>query len=118
MWVMLNKSFLSIVDPDADYHGRGGPVGEKLLVRARLPGDIEAVFHGAAVKETPERDYRFRSLIDRAEVARAMAAEVQGIHYSNFKGSVKDHDRHDAYADVWGIMYRLQNWAKKLKRAR
>lgn len=118
MWVMLNNSFLSIVDPEADYHGKGGPVGDKLLVRARLAGDIEAVFPGAAVKETPERDYRFRAMIDRGEVAEAMAQKVRGIHYSNFKGSVKDHARHDAYADVWGIMYRLQKWGARIRKSR
>ncbi len=107
MWIMLNKSFLSIIDPDANYSG-GGSKGEVLLVRGRIRGDIEAIFPGARVTETPDRDYRYRAQIMRSDVAAAMQKAVADIDYSNFKGSVKETGRHDAYMDVWTAMHNEQ----------
>jgi hypothetical protein len=108
MWIFLNNSFLSVIDPKAKYTGGGGPVSSTLLVRSRIKGDIEAVFPKAIVTETPDRDYRFRASIPREKVAEAMLDAVNGIDYSNFKGSVPDKARHDAYAGVWGVMHREQ----------
>ena len=107
MWIFLNNAFLSVIDPKAKYEG-GGPKGDKLLVRARIRGDIEAVFPRAKVTETPDRDYRFRALLPREAVVAAMMHAVESIDYSNFKGSVPQKARHDAYAGVWGVMYREQ----------
>jgi hypothetical protein len=72
-----------------------------LHVRARLRGDIERVFPAARVIETPNGDYLFRATINSSHVKRAIADAVDSIDYTNFKGSVKDHDRHDYYMDVW-----------------
>ena len=98
MWIYLNDAFLSIVAHWEDE--------EVLLVRARRQSDIERVFPGAEVEETPTADYRFRATLPRHAVADAIAATVTGITYPNFKASVTDRDRHDAYLDVWGIMRR------------
>lgn len=100
MWICLSRAFLSIVEPS--------PGSENLLVRARRPGDIEAVFPGVAVEKRPERDYLFRALIPRDVVAQAVADSVRGISYGNFKNSVRNKKLHDAYAAVWSIMARLQ----------
>lgn len=108
MWIFLNNAFLSVVDPKGAYGGGTGPISQTLLVRSRIPGDIEAVFPKAKVIETPERDYRFRALIDRTEAANAMAAAVMALDAGNFKGSVKDRNRHDAYSGVWGVMNQEQ----------
>jgi hypothetical protein len=107
MWLMLNKSFLSIVDPDGHYAG-GGPKADKLLVRARIAGDIEAVFPKARVQRTEHRDYLFRALIDRHTVAEAMVREVMNLDYHNFKGSTKAKWRHDDYMKVWHVMNNAQ----------
>ena len=101
MWIFLNNAFLSVVDKGGD--------GTTLLVRGRQNGDIESVFPGAQVSETPNNDYRYRARIDRDEVAQAMAEAVRSISSSNFKATVKDHARHDAYVGVWNTMYRYQN---------
>lgn len=111
MWIFLKEAFLSIVDPDGVYDGSAGPVGEYLLVRARIEGDIEAVFPDATVVKTPERDYRFRALILRADVAQAMVDQVANLGAKNFKGSVEDKIRHDVYMDVWSVMSRWQKSA-------
>ena len=100
MWIFLNDSFLSIVahrhEPDM------------LLVRARREGDIEAVFPGAFVEINDNADYRYRTVIPRPEVASVLADCVQKVNYDNFKNSIRDHDRHDNYFDVWGTMNNFQ----------
>jgi len=101
MWIFLNNAFLSIVDKGGD--------GTSLLVRARKNGDIESVFPGAQVTKTPANDYRYRARIDREAVAQAMAEAVRQIQYLNFKGTVRERVRHDAYMGVWSVMYAFQN---------
>ena len=98
MWIFLNDSFLSIV---AD---RDQP--NSLMVRARIRGDIERVFPGYDVVETPSADYAFRATIPRRIVAGRLAAYAASIGYDNFKDSVADYARHDAYIGVWTTMHR------------
>lgn len=100
MWIFLNNAFLSIVDTDSK--------GTTLLVRARRRGDIERIFPAATVKETPGRDYRYRAQIGREQVAETMAEAARGVRYPNFKNSVAEHLRHEAYAQVWSVMHRYQ----------
>ncbi len=100
MWIFLNDAFLSIVDKGGD--------GTTLLVRGRKQGDIERVFPNANVQETPHNDYRFRARVDRETAAQAIAESIRAITYPNFKGSVPDRERHDAYMNVWEVMYRYQ----------
>ena len=104
MWIFLNNAFLSIVDPDGAYDGRDGPVGTRLLVRGRFKGDIERIFPRAKVTETPSRDYRYRAMIAREEVAKALAEAVMQNGAKNFKGSTKERWRHDTYMRCWTVM--------------
>lgn len=101
MWVFLKDAMLSIVADDKD--------DSMLLVRGRLRGDIERVFPGAVVTETRLADYRFRARLFRDEVGLAMTNEAHSITYPNFKASVKDRARHDAYMRVWVTMSGLQD---------
>jgi hypothetical protein len=101
MWIFLSDSFLSVVA-----HKRDQP--DMLLVRARVSGDIERVFPDADVSETPTADYRFRAVLPRGEVAGALAGTVLTIDYDNFKNSVTEHDRHDAYFGCWRSMHDFQ----------
>lgn len=100
MWICLNDAFFSIVTAP------GQP--DHLLVRARRQGDLQRVFPGHAVQRTPGRDYLYRATIPRMDVANALAEEVFGLAYPNFKNSVREPRLHDAYARVWGIMADLQ----------
>jgi hypothetical protein len=104
MWIFLNDAFLSIVDKGGD--------GNTLLVRARKAGDIERVFPDARVVQGEGTDYAFRARIEREEVAEKIADAARNIRYSNFKNTVKEHDRHDAYIDVWQAMYAFQRRRK------
>jgi len=44
----------------------------------------------------------------RETVARAIAERISELSYANFKSSVDEDDRHDAYMQVWDAMYRFQ----------
>lgn len=110
MWIFLNDAFMSVVEHRDD--------SNLLMVRARLPGDLEAVFPDLApsVQTTPDADYMFRVVVTRERMMQAMIDEVGRIDYFNFKSSVSDCDRHDAYLGVWSVMYRAQNAAAKTAR--
>lgn len=109
MWVFLNDSMVSIVaERDAK---------DKLRVRARVEGDIERLFPKASVFTPKKSDYAFHAVVSRKEVVRVLTESVKAIDYDNFKNSVGEDDRHDAYAEVWGAMYRFGDdraWADSL----
>ena len=96
MWIFKNDSFLSIVQ-DKDDHAR-------LLVRSRIQGDIEQAIPDAEVFEDAKADYRYRAFVSREALKRAMCDAVDQIDYLNFKGSVKETKRHNAYMSVWSAM--------------
>lgn len=109
MWIFLNNSFLSLVED------RTNP--KNLLVRARVRGDIERVFPGAKAIHTPVRaDYAWRASIDRTTAAVTIKSQVDKIDYTNFKDSVVEDDRHDAYVAVWTTMYGFQRKGGRSRR--
>lgn len=103
MWVFLSDSFVSIVAH------RNRPT--MLLVRARLPDDIRALFPRARVLKAIGADYRYRAVISRRVVARVLAKRAAEIAYGNFKNSVKDDERHASYMRVWIVMREAQSGA-------
>ena len=102
MWLFTSKSFLSVV---AD---KENPIGDRLLVRSRIAGDIEEVFPDANVMETSNADYRFRAWVSREKVNKAISEYVQNLNYINFKNSVEDQARIRSLMRVWSIMYEHQ----------
>ena len=102
MWIVLNKSFLSIVKNRNDEN--------QLLVRARVKGDIEKVFENADVFEDENADYKYRAYIDRKNVADKISDELLKINYDNFKNSVSkdEYNRKNAYMNVWSALNKLQ----------
>ena len=109
MWIFRNDAMLSVVVPsgiDLPKHLKNADV---LSVRARRKGDIERVFPTARVIRLRGRDYDFRAYVDRYEVAEVMRQAVLDIGYQNFKDSVRDDARHDAYMDVWSAMFKFQS---------
>lgn len=100
MWIFLSDAMLSIVQKR----------GERLLtVRSRRKGDIESVFPDAAVTADAGTDYKYRARIPRKKVAEVISQQIMNLDYDNFKSSVEDNDRHDAYMNVWSAMMRYQN---------
>ncbi|MGF6937114.1 hypothetical protein OKW41_006276 [Paraburkholderia sp. UCT70] len=100
MWIFFTDAFLSVVDKGGD--------GTTLLVRARRAGEIEKVFPEANVKVGGGTDYGYRARLPRERVAEKIAEAVRGITYPNFKSEVRDRARHDAYMDVWSVMFDYQ----------
>jgi hypothetical protein len=101
MWLCLKQSFISVVTD------RNRP--DRLLVRARMAGHIEALFPEATVFTDPSADYFFRAFIDREKVALQLSNELLEIDYDNFKASVADQELHAAYFEFWRVMNKLQN---------
>lgn len=100
MWIFFNDAMLSIVAHPAKPN--------TLVVRARAKGDIERVFPGSKVTRTPQRDYLYRTEVERWAVAEAISDRAHENAATNFKDSVAENDRHDAYAEVWRVMLRFQ----------
>jgi hypothetical protein len=104
MWVYLKDAALSIV--------RHTSTPDRLMVRARFPGDLERAFaligYQPRVRETPLADYRFRTEVPTEVVEGLMVAAVRGINYDNFKASVPEEWRHDHYLDLWMVGRREQ----------
>lgn len=100
MWLFLNNAFLSIVEDRSD--------PKMLMVRARFPEDLRRVFPGCIVRKTPTADYLYRTRIGRRRVSERLAEAALDVDYPNFKGSVTEKDRHDAYLRVWTIMHSAQ----------
>jgi hypothetical protein len=100
MWICTNTGFVSVVADRND--------STRLLVRARRKIDLQNVVGDADILETPERDYRYRSFIDREKFKQIVVAGIDAITYGNFKNSVPEEyaDLHDMYADFW-MMHRL-----------
>ncbi len=103
MWILMNDSMLSVV--------RHNTLPQMLLVRARLAGDIEQVFPSAQVVENGGSDYLFRAVVPEQEVAEAVRRRVLDIDYGNFKSSVPEPKRHQAYLKVWDVLHRMQEAA-------
>lgn len=104
--IFTRDSFLSIV--------RHRTQPDHLLVRARDASDIRRIWPLADVEETREADYRFRTSLRREHVANAISTLVADIAYTtDFKGGVREDDRHNAYLKVWGVM---QQWQERRRR--
>ena len=103
MWILMSDAMLSIVR----HLNQPGD----MLVRARLAGDIERVFPSAKVEVGGGTDYRFRAILPEADVVKAVSRRLLGINYGNFKSSVHEPKRHNAYIEVWDVMHRMQEAA-------
>lgn len=106
MWLCLNDGFVSVVQYKDD--------STKLLVRSRKRRDLENVVGvNHKIKETPDRDYRFRAIIPKVVFQDLIMERIHEINYPNFKNSVRDDNLHDLYADFWSLHYTYQNRAHK-----
>jgi hypothetical protein len=84
---------------------------DRLLVRARVKGDIERLWPMARVVKGKGTDYAYRASLPRRLVGHRLAEEAKEIGYDNFKAAaaVQDHRRSKAYFLVWDIMADLQD---------
>ncbi|MGV7223974.1 MAG: hypothetical protein ACQ9MH_20920 [Nitrospinales bacterium] len=105
MWICLNNAFISAVQH------REKP--DHLMVRARMREHLAAVFPNVEIIETTKADYRWRVVAPKNAFKKAVNHSIDSIDYDNFKNSVEDHNLHDCYSKVWGVMHRLQYQDKK-----
>jgi hypothetical protein len=102
MWLCFNNAFVSAVA----HHSQP----DMLVVRARMKEHLENLFPDMKdrIIMAPERDYRWRVLVDRKQFADLVASRIEEISYTNFKDSVKDDELHDMYLTWWSDHYQLQ----------
>lgn len=86
MWLFLEGGrFLSLAaDP-------GDP--ERLLIRARLPGDIETDFPDLPIMETDGTEYRFQTAAPRERVMAVLTDELASIDYQSLRKTVCNQNR-------------------------
>ena len=97
MWLFVSGGYLSIV---AHRHQP-----DDLLVRARHPDHIQAVFPDAQVAFMRAADYPYRTVLPRELVQQAVGEYLLSMQYDNFKNSIIDDEYHDVCLDVWRTMW-------------
>lgn len=102
MWIVKNDAFLSVVK---DRHNEN-----QYAVRARVREDLVNAFPDFVdfIIESDDSDYRFRIFVTKDELKDMLSDSVDSIDYDNFKSSVLEKWRYNAYTAIWGIMYRVQ----------
>lgn len=114
MWILTDTGFLSIVEHRYD--------PTKLLVRARVKGDLQAF--GAkyetlfadqlTIDEDPNADYRWRTVATREHVADLLRTKVMELDYDShvkdvaIQRSTPNEARATAYYATWNAMYKMQ----------
>ena len=93
------------------------------MVRARVREHLEALqkrfseLGDAELIETPNADYRYRIIVDKAAWAGAVRRMILELDYTNFKNAADSRQgrRGTAYIHalhrVWEIMYELQKFS-------
>ena len=101
MWIVMNDSYISAVQ---DRNNK-----MNLVVRARVREDLENAFPSLKqdIIESTDSDYRFRLFMSKQFLCGVMNTKIMNIDYDNFKNSVKQNWRHDAYLAIWSIMYKV-----------
>lgn len=102
MWLFTTEGFLSVV---AD---RSAPAGERLLVRARRREHLETLLPQLQPFQLSGSDYAWRAWCNRDDLRALLMAQVDNLHYTNFKAAVRDRPYHDACLNVWQAMHRYQ----------
>lgn len=108
MWLVTARGFYSVVADTTD------PAGERLLIRARVRSDLEALrglLPALEIEETPDRDYRFRARASKRAFAGVVFNLVAEVDYPNFKNAVaarQGRERAHVYSGVWADLFELQ----------
>ena len=93
MWIAMNDGFISAVQHNRD--------PGMLVVRARNPDHLRAIFPGKRVHKRQGSDYAARVYVAKEEFSELLARRARGIDYPNFKNSVSDDKLHRMYEQMW-----------------
>ena len=120
MWLMTTMGMFSAVCPRTE-KGHGGKVEtDKIMVRARVRGHIEALrerfsdLGDAELIETRHADYRYRIIVDKAAWTEAVGQMIAEQDYTNFKNAADSLQGRSGTAyihalhRVWDVMHELQ----------
>jgi hypothetical protein len=106
MWIFTKQGFISIKQHKDDL--------DKLLIRARVKGDLEKMFPGCKVIANVGTHYKFRTTVDRTAVASQIANAVLDIDYTEgFKTSVDYSRRYPFYLRIWEELCDMQDALSK-----
>jgi hypothetical protein len=107
MWIFTKQGFVSIKQHKDDFG--------KLLIRARVNGDLEKIFPGCKVSKNTGTDYKYRTTVNRAAATSVIANAVFDINYTEgFKTSVDDHHRRSPfYLRIWEMLVDMQEALSK-----
>lgn len=103
MWIAMSDSFVSVTSVSDD--------STILQVRARRESHLRNLLgEHVDVMTTEDRDYRYRSFVDRAAFATLIASRIEDIRYGNFKAWTKVRDKELAglYSDMWHLHHEYQ----------
>lgn len=117
MWLFTKHGFFSAVQDN--YCNE-----DEVMVRARSKADLEALckalnIPATAIATTPQADYRQRLKLTKRQWSEYVAGAAQATNYPNFKDTVDDCPRHDAYMKCWEALYQWQEdlaWNGKNKK--
>ena len=101
MWLFVSGGFLSVVAHRA--------LPDSVLVRARNPDHIRAMFPDVEIAYMRTADYPYRVVLNRTMVQEAIVEYLQTMVYGNFKASIEDFEYHDSCIDVWRTMWAYGN---------
>ncbi len=122
MWIFTKYGFYSAVCAREGDGRHGRPVDtDRIMVRARLRGHLEALQHrfpdqfgNSKIVEFAGTDYAYRVFLDKALWSEVLVGLSEDLDYDNFKSEVARFQGRDdagyehALHDVWSIMYELQ----------
>jgi hypothetical protein len=106
MWLCTQHGFYSIVQKQkGEFH-----------IRARLKRDLENLQRLGGfswkIHRTAPADYRWRVVIDQADVIAILVNLGEAIDYSNFKSRIHElpdqEEKSSAYGTLWSNLYQLQ----------
>lgn len=91
MWIFTKQGFLSIKQHNDD--------PEKLLIRARVNGDLQKIFPGCKVIANTGTDYKYRTTVNRSAAA-AVTQRLANILFQNLLRGVMDQHCHFVVCSV------------------
>jgi hypothetical protein len=111
MWIFTKDGYFSAVQKDCN--------ADEVLVRSRQKSDLVSLGKKIGIKlrlrETPLSDYRYRTVLKKADWGRYLAEAALNLDYDNFKDTVPKSDfrRHGAYLQCWEALLQWQESSRK-----
>ena len=112
MWILTPEGFFSTTQSSLD--------ADKIQVRARKKKHLtllmERVSSTHPIMVTPDRDYKYRTILPRHVFDQWMSKIVDTLDYSNFKSKAQEVNGYDEYVHllhgIWGMGFeaRGENW--------